>query len=227
MTGSEGGQPRAAGSLLGRVLRWMGAALAVAYPFLLFVGLVVFEPRVVAACLVLLLAVRAVLRGAPLRLEAARGLLLPLALVGGVLLATLLSNDERALLLLPVAINLALLFAFARTLRGARPSMIETFARLQDPELSPAQRGHCRTFTWVWCVFFALNAALTAGLAAWASTWIWTLYTGLVAYLLMGGLFAAEFLVRAWRFRRYEGSVLEPILRRIFPPRPSAPRSRT
>ena len=39
-------------------------------------------------------------------------------------------------------------------------------------------------------------ALVAAGLALWAPLAWWTLYNGLIAYLLMGLLFAAEWLVR-------------------------------
>jgi len=103
--------------------------------------------------------------------------------------------DARALRLVPVFINLGLLYAFGRTLRGG-PTIIERFARLQHPSLSAEQIRHCRATTVVWCAFFAANAAVCAVLAWSAPLWIWTLYTGVVAYLLMGLLFAAEWLLR-------------------------------
>jgi hypothetical protein len=34
----------------------------------------------------------------------------------------------------------------------------------------------------------------------------------------MGTLFAIEFLYRTWRFRRYVGGPLNPLLERLFPP---------
>jgi len=50
---------------------------------------------------------------------------------------------------------------------------------------------------------------------------VWTLYTGLLAYLLVGAVFAGELTYRAWRFRRYDGDVTDVFLRRLFPPRPA------
>jgi uncharacterized membrane protein len=55
-------------------------------------------------------------------------------------------------------------------------------------------------------------------LTFYASLEAWTLYNGVVAYVLMGLLFSLEFLYRHWRFRRYVGTPFDSILRRIFPP---------
>ena len=129
--------------------------------------------------------------------------------------------DTRALLLVPVLINGALLFAFGRTLRRG-PPLVEALARLREPELSAAQVRHCRTVTAVWCGFFAANAAVCLALALFAELWIWTLYTGVISYLLMGLLFGAELLVRSWRFHNFSGAFAEPLLRRLFPQEPSA-----
>ena len=48
------------------------------------------------------------------------------------------------------------------------------------------------------------------------------LYTGVIAYVLMGLLFAAELVVRSWRFHNFSGAFAEPLLRRLFPHEPSA-----
>jgi uncharacterized membrane protein len=129
--------------------------------------------------------------------------------------------DTRALLLVPVFVNLGLLFAFGRTLRGG-PTLVEQIARLGEPTLSAAQVRHCRATTQVWCGFFAANALICLALAWAAPLWLWTLYTGLVAYVLMALLFAAEWLVRSWRFHQFRGAWVDPLMRRFFPEGPSA-----
>ncbi len=199
-------------------MKWLGALLGLGYPFLVLAALQWWEPRWVALGAALLFLLRGVTRGGLPRSEDFRPLLLPFAMVAAVILGTLLWNDQRALLLLPVAINAALLIAFGRTLRRG-PSMIETFARLQDPELSPAQVAHCRLFTLLWCGFFGLSGALSGVLALQDRLWAWTAYTGFGAYLGMGVLFGLEVAVRAWRFGRYGDSVFAPLLRRLFPGR--------
>jgi len=126
-----------------------------------------------------------------------------------------------ALLYVPALVNLVLLFVFGRTLvRG--PSFMESIARLRERDLSPAQVAHCRTFTGVWCAFFAANAAVGAALAVRGDLWPWTIYTGFVAYLLMGLLFAFEWLVRSWRFHDFRGPLVDPLLRRLFPEGPAS-----
>jgi uncharacterized membrane protein len=56
--------------------------------------------------------------------------------------------------------------------------------------------------TQVWCIFFAVNGALALVTALWASAATWSLYNGVIAYLLMGLLFAGEYGVRCHFKRR-------------------------
>ena len=60
---------------------------------------------------------------------------------------------------------------------------------------------YTRRVTQLWCLFFIANALIISLLALYAPLAWWTLYTGLIAYLLMGLLFAGEWLVRQ-RVRR-------------------------
>lgn len=200
-------------------MKLLRGLLVLAYPFLVFAGLSWLGPRWLALLLGggLLARVASGWRR-PSREELHR-LLAPGALVLLVVGPCLLWNDGRTLLFVPALVNVALLVAFGRTLRRG-PPLVETFARMQHPDLSPAQVGHCRTVTGVWCVFFAANAAFSFWLAVAGDVWLWTLYTGLVAYLLMGLIFGVEFVVRSWRFRNYQGTLAEPLFRRLFPQGP-------
>jgi len=188
----------------------------VGYPFLVFAALSFFHAQAVALVLVAALAVRA-FAGRRLDREQGRSVLPLVGLVGTVLVLAAIFNEGRFFLFVPTLINLALLVAFARTL-GKGPSMVETAARLQGARMTEEKIRHCRTVTVVWCVFFVLNSGMTAWLALRASLAWWTVYTGIVAYVLVGLLFTAELVYRAWRFRDYRDGIADGLLRRIFPP---------
>ncbi|MBW2288210.1 MAG: hypothetical protein JRG80_14905 [Deltaproteobacteria bacterium] len=209
-------------------MRWLRGSLVVAYPFAIFFGLRWLEPRAVALAIGAMLVLRVMLRSRnpqggsdfaaeplnakrPTRSELGR-LLWPVLLVGAVLGFTLVLNEGRILLFVPAGVNVALLVAFGRTLRHG-PPMIETFARLQHPDLTPEKIRHCRTFTGVWCVFFSANAAVCVALALYGDLALWTLYTGLLSYGFIGLLLAAEFVVRSWKFGRNDGGVVDRVLR--------------
>jgi uncharacterized membrane protein len=79
--------------------------------------------------------------------------------------------------------------------------MIERFARIHEPNLPTRVVSYTRRVTQVWCIFFAANGAVALMTALWASPATWTLYNGLIAYVMMGLLFAGEYVVR-WHFKR-------------------------
>ncbi len=102
---------------------------------------------------------------------------------------------------LPVLIQLMLMYFFGRTLlKDKGPSFIESFVRLQFPEFPPAIGLYCRQLTLVWTLFFAMNALIVAALAIWGTTFWWSLYNGVLIYLLMGLLVIIEYIYRRIRF---------------------------
>lgn len=95
----------------------------------------------------------------------------------------------------PVTTSLAALCLFAFTLLRP-PSMIERFARIVEPELPPSGVVWTRKVTKVWCAFFIINAAIACWTVFWGSQQQWLLYNGFISYLLMGGLFVGEYVLR-------------------------------
>jgi uncharacterized membrane protein len=192
-------------------------ALALAYPVLVYFALRVVSPRALGLGLLALLALRLAFV-APRRFADFARFAGPLAaaiVVASV--ASLVWNDPRALLLTPALVNLALFAAFASSFAG-RETLVETLALAQVGTLSAAEHAYCRRVTALWCAFLLANAGVISWLALAGTRERWALYTGVVAYALMAALFAAEFVYRHWRFRRYVGLPTDPLLRRLFPP---------
>lgn len=199
-------------------MKWLFVALAIAYPLLVFAGLHWLDARILGLCVGIFVTARLISSRAKIFRER-RALLLPaLALLAVLILFAARSNDPRYLFLLPALINAVLLITFAASLWHS-PPIVETFARLQAGELSPAEVVYCRAVTKVWCGFFVLNCAAIVWLALEGTPAQWALYTGLISYLLVGMLFSAEYIYRHYRFRRYMGAPTDALLRRFFPPR--------
>lgn len=189
--------------------RWLAVgllpALSIAYPFVVFVGLRRGDTRTLALVLLVLLAVTFGVRMATRARGTAQGTAWSLA--GPVLAVTMVGlglvlGHDGPIKSVPVLVSGGLLLAFAWSLTG-KETLVERFARrYEGGTLSPAQVQHCRQVTWAWCIFFVLNIAVTLALAFWAPLSWWSLYTGVIAYVLMGGMFAAELGVRTARFGR-------------------------
>jgi len=183
--------------------RVLAGILGVAYPLLVYYGLVHWSPRQVALLVLAALGLLAALRWRGLdrrRVGAALGPVVPAVVLAVVTAAT---GDPRALLAAPVLVSLALLVTFGMSLRPGRMPMVERFARLQEGDRLPAHAvPYCRRVTQVWAVFFAGNAVVAGVLAIAASHAWWALYTGGIAYVLIGIIFAIELLVRRIRIGR-------------------------
>ena len=100
----------------------------------------------------------------------------------------------------PVIINLNFLILFATSMFKP-PSMVERFARLRFKDLPPVATPYCRKVTLIWILFFIANGSI-AYWTIFQDIKVWTFYNGFLAYILMGFLFASEFLYRTFFLKK-------------------------
>lgn len=167
------------------------------YPGIVYVG----RATVPALAFVVVALGLIVLRLATLRSPAQRVWRMPLVAAAATIVGLAVLDAPLAVKAYPVAVSLTAATVFGATLFDP-PSIIERFARLRDPELPQAAQSYCRAVTMVWTVWLALNTIISAVLAIPGNEAVWAIWTGLVAYLVMGALFAGEFAIRCilqWR----------------------------
>lgn len=109
--------------------------------------------------------------------------------------ASYVLKAHQWLLLYPVVVNLVMLAVFGGSLWTAMP-LVERLARLREPDLPPAGVAYTRRVTQVWCGFFIGNGTMALFTVLHADVRLWTLWNGMMSYLLMGTLMATEWLVR-------------------------------
>jgi uncharacterized membrane protein/acyl-CoA synthetase (AMP-forming)/AMP-acid ligase II len=181
------------------MIRAFAYILAAIYPILVFVFLVILKipPRYFS---IFIIAVAIVFFLVFTSSKKDRFRVLSAGFLGAVGLACFFSNAPVFLKFYPVLINSVMLVFFAYTL-FAPPPLIFRFAILQDKKIkgSLAEKRieqYCRKVTVVWCGFFVFNG----GIAAWTifsgSDLLWSVYNGGISYILIGCLFAGEFIVR-------------------------------
>ncbi len=181
-------------------LRVLGSVLCLAYPIVVWTGLSMTNNRFVGPLLLAALSAFLVVLGFSRRgghVEYLPYFAIPLSVIA---LLSVLLDDRRFLLSVPVLVNAALLVVFGSSLLEDRMPTVERFARMIHKELSPDRVLYCRAVTKVWCLFFVLNGIASLGLALFAPFSAWAVYTGVISYLLMGALFAGEYAVRRIRF---------------------------
>ena len=115
----------------------------------------------------------------------------------------LLGGGAMALKFYPTLVSLLLLLVFGYTV-FVPPSMVERLVRLAGKKFSSRTVPYTRGVTILWCLFFAFNAVVTASITLSGSMEAWTLYNGLIAYLIVGTLFAAEAVFRYFYKRHHQ-----------------------
>jgi len=121
-----------------------------------------------------------------------------LLLIMGIL--GLIINTNIVHKLSPVMMNIMLLYTFGITLFEP-PAMIYRFAVLADKSI-PKSLGqkeiaaYCYKVTVIWVVFFIINGSIAALTVFFGSDFLWAIYNNGVSPVLIGSLFAGEFIVR-------------------------------
>lgn len=178
--------------------------LTLLYPLVVFYGLAEFSVRWVSFTLLLLFLLRLfVLKknsSSSSKLKNSQ-MLGPLTaktvslVVLAFLLFSFVFDADIGLLFYPVIINSALALIFSYSLVNP-PPVIERLARLTQADLPPHAVLYTRNVTKVWLGFFIINGLIASYTALFTSLKTWTLYNGLIAYILMGLLFSGEYVVR-------------------------------
>ncbi|MEX0827896.1 MAG: hypothetical protein WD005_02985, partial [Haliea sp.] len=124
------------------------------YPPLVYLGLRYFDPRWLALLLIVAAGYR--LLGARLsrRIQVLSG-----AAVFAAAGYTLLTGSELGILLYPVLVSAVLLSLFCASLLQP-PTIVETLARIQEPDLPEAAIRYTRRVTQIWTLFFLLNGSI-------------------------------------------------------------------
>jgi uncharacterized membrane protein len=164
--------------------------LTMLYPFAVYFGIHYLEPWKIASVLFVLLGIRLIVS------YSIKHWSCPLLLMGMIYCGfAIWSNELLTLRFYPAIANVAMLLLFSWSLLSP-PSLIERLARIQHPNLPPEGVIYTRRVTQIWCLFFIVNGSIALATALWSSFEIWSLYNGLIAYLLMGILFIGEYIVR-------------------------------
>ena len=179
----------------------IGAAL---YPLIVYFGLTRFEPRYLAAFAGLLLLLKVMAGSVPALVNKPFSPVVdrnsPVnAVIGGIVFGLVVyaffSNEVDSLKLYPVVISFSLLATCGWSLVYP-PTIIEKIARITEPDLPAAGVRYTRRITLVWCGFFVCNGLIALYTSLFASFKVWTLYNGLISYLLMACLLSGEIFYR-------------------------------
>ena len=162
------------------------------YPFIVYFG-IHYLP---ASFFAVLLGVIVGLRMLAIRPEERMMVLPVMALLLVYAVGATIVGRTQALLYYPVLINTLLCVLFALSLFRGDPLLLRV-VRARGIPMSEHGPPYMARLTAIWAVFFAANAMI----AFWTTTQslkVWTLYNGLISYLLVGALILCELPVRKY-----------------------------
>lgn len=121
-----------------------------------------------------------------------------------ILIFLLASNQPEILLFAqPIIINSILFLLVVSTLFGNSVPLICRLTLLIRPDAPDEVLQYSRWVTWAWALFFLTLAIVSWVLSVYASIETWSWFTNVLAYILVGAMFVAEFLIRRVLMRNY------------------------
>ncbi|WP_119328430.1 COG4648 family protein [Cysteiniphilum halobium] len=182
---------------LHRLTTFVIAIILLLYPFLIFFGIQFLSVKGLSLIVLCLFGLRAVFSHTNNHAIIPKYALFLLSGVG-IAISTLgmLSHNIVFIKLYPVAMNVIFFSIFFVSL-FAQENIIYQFAKkIARQPLPYFVTAYTRKVTIAWCLFFILNALVSCYTALFSSLHIWTLYNGLISYILIGVFFVCEFIVR-------------------------------
>ncbi|WP_440617531.1 hypothetical protein [Cysteiniphilum sp. 6C5] len=173
------------------------------YPFVIFFGIQFLSVQGLSLIILCLFGLRAIFSHNNDHNIMPKYALFTLSGIGiTISLLAMLSLNIVFIKLYPVAMNLAFLSIFFASL-FAKENIIYQFAKKTSRKPLPHfVSAYTRKVTIAWCVFFMLNALVSCYSALFSSLHVWTIYNGLVSYILIGAFFVCEFIVRIFVKRK-------------------------
>lgn len=168
----------------------LGLALLI-YPLIVYKGLSAWGPELLALGLVALLLVRFVLTKA-YQDKGQKWVLIGACLF---LLAVILLKSQSLLLYYPSLMNLFVAMAFLFSLR-AEKTLIEKMASLQGKGYPAEAIPYMRKLTLIWGLLLIANCAVAFYTACCLPLSWWTLYNGLLSYVLISLFILGELIFR-------------------------------
>ena len=184
------------------ILRFVIFIFLIDYPSLVYFGLSHFDERWIALSLLIMITIRS-----SFSFKNNKYRTWGLISVGAIIvLLVSIFRDPIFLRLYPVLMTLVMLGIFFSSLFFP-PSIIETFVSLgnKNKKIPKHVVEYTRNVTKVWCLFFVFNG-LVSTYTVFSSLEVWTIYNGLISYLLIGGLAASEFAYRNLIVKKRETS---------------------
>jgi len=181
------------------MLRLTGVWIGI-YPIVAHFGLWFSSPRLAVTYLMCLLMLVLLY---PPRYRQLKNKILASSLVVTVVILAFFNLDYILIYIPPVVIPMALLVLFLQSLGKDQIPVITQFAnKMAEDNLGQEQIDYTRKVTQLWVIVFAVMVVEAIGLAIFARLEIWSWFTHIGNYGLIGFVLVIEFIYRKRRFKQ-------------------------
>ena len=170
----------------------------IAYPFLVYFLTEFLSPRWFALFLLCLFVLRFLYLGDTKKFKDWS----LLTLVAAFCVSVVLIDSQQLLKFYPVLMNVGMALLFFVSLLG-KQSLIERFANMGKKKPPPEARPYLRRLNVAWGLLLLLNGLVSAYTAWYSTLSVWTLYNGVLSYLLIATFAAVEFVYRSYYKRKH------------------------
>ncbi|MBX2867268.1 MAG: hypothetical protein KTR18_01225 [Acidiferrobacterales bacterium] len=177
----------------------LAVIIAVGYPLMVYFGLQQYGSRGLAIVLLAAVCIRYYLVRPATTIQS-----LGVIVVGIFSLCIIALDSELLLRFYPVVLSVSVAAFFFFSLWSEKTA-IEKFAEISGEIITPTARYYMRRLTICWVALMLLNAAIAAYTALYMSLSHWTLYNGVLSYLLIGLFMLGEWLYRQ-HYKRTRGT---------------------
>jgi len=179
------------------IVRTAFVVLLALYPFFIYFGLQILQPGFFG----LVLAVLLLLRFGVIRPEE-RSKVVPVGIILlGYAIASAVVGSTQMLLYYPVLVNAILFVVFAWSLT-TKESLLLRIVRARGNLINVKTPGYLSRLTAIWAGFFAINGMIAIWTTT-ASMELWTMYNGMISYVLVATIALCEWIFRIRYMKRH------------------------
>ena len=102
----------------------------------------------------------------------------------------------------PVIVNFVLFCIFFGS-TFSEETVIKKMAKLMEPNIKPKALEYTRRLTYLWSIFMLANFFISLA-TVFMSEKVWAIYNGFLSYMLVGGFFIIEYMVRINFKKKYD-----------------------
>ena len=102
----------------------------------------------------------------------------------------------------PVIVNFVLFCIFFGS-TFSEETVIQKMAKLMEPNIKPKALEYTRRLTSIWSIFMLANFFISLA-TVFMSEKVWAIYNGFLSYMLVGGFFIIEYMVRINFKKKYD-----------------------